>query len=118
MERFGGVHGGKFGKRRQYQFQLVEPTCMAFGTDLNLAPCIIRRESKQNRSLSSSHHLSRSPTIWRGGKVPQQEFLQPHHHHLTSINSKIDHRNDGNFLTAQELLDALPVKISCGLLTP
>jgi hypothetical protein len=39
-----GVHGGKFGKRRRYQFRLVELTCRALGTDQNSTPYIIRRE--------------------------------------------------------------------------
>jgi hypothetical protein len=52
LERFGGVNGGKFGKRRQYQFHLVELTCGAFGTDQNLAPYIKRRESQRETQLS------------------------------------------------------------------
>ncbi len=52
QERFGGVHGGKFGKRRQYQFRLVEFTCGALGTDQNSAPYIKRRESQGDTQLS------------------------------------------------------------------
>jgi len=48
-----------------------------------------------------------SRTIWWGEKVTEQEFRQPHQNHLTSINSIIDRRDDGNVLIAQELLDAL-----------
>ena len=44
QERFRGVHGGKFGKRRQYQFRFVELTCGALGTDQNSTPYIIRWE--------------------------------------------------------------------------
>jgi len=51
-------------------------------------------------------------------KVSEKEFQRPHQHHLTSINAEIDHRDDGNFLTAQQLLDALPAKIGWGILTP
>ena len=45
--------------------------------------------------------------LFGGGKVPQQEFLQPHKNYLTSINCKIVCLNNGNVLVAQELLDAL-----------
>jgi hypothetical protein len=47
-----GVNGGKFGKRRQYQFRLVELTCGALGTDQNSAPYIKRRESQRETQLS------------------------------------------------------------------
>jgi hypothetical protein len=52
QERFGGVHGGKFEERRQYQFHLVELTCRALGTDQNSTPYIIRRESQRETQLS------------------------------------------------------------------
>ncbi len=52
QEHFCGVHGGKFGQRRQYQFRLVELTCGALGTDQNSASHIIRRESKGDTQLS------------------------------------------------------------------
>jgi hypothetical protein len=45
-------HGGKFGKRRQYQFRLVELTRGALGTDQNSAPYIKRRESQREAQLS------------------------------------------------------------------
>jgi hypothetical protein len=51
-------------------------------------------------------------------KGSEQEFRQPHHNHLTSINAEIDRSDDGNVLIAQELLDALLAKIRWGLLTP
>ena len=38
--------------------------------------------------------------------------------HLTSINSVIDHRDDGNVLITRELSDALLTKICWGILTP
>jgi hypothetical protein len=59
-----------------------------------------------------------SRTIWQGKKVSEQEFRRPHHNHLTSIKSEIDHRDDGNVLIARELSDALLAKIRWGLLTP
>jgi hypothetical protein len=37
-EHFGSVHRGKFKKRRQYQFGVLELTCEVLGTDQNLAP--------------------------------------------------------------------------------
>ena len=37
---------------------------------------------------------------------------------LTSINSEIDCRNNGNVLIARDLLDALQAKICWGILTP
>ncbi len=52
QERFRGVHGGKFGKRRQYQFRLAELTCRALGTDQNSTPYIIRRKSQGDTQLS------------------------------------------------------------------
>ena len=45
--------------------------------------------------------------LFGGKKSLEQEFRQPHQNHLTSINSIIDRRDDGNVLIAQELLDAL-----------
>jgi len=38
-------------------------------------------------------------------KVSEEEFRQPHQHHLASINAEIeiDHRDDGNVLIAREL---------------
>ena len=59
-----------------------------------------------------------SRIIWRKKKGSEQEFRQPHHNHLTSINAEIDRRDDGNVLIAQELSDALLAKIRWGLLTP
>jgi hypothetical protein len=44
-----------------------------------------------------------SQTIWQGKKVSEQEF--PHHNHLTSINAKIDRRDDGDVLIAQRISD-------------
>ena len=52
-----------------------------------------------------------SPAFLAGKKVSEQEFQQPHHNHLTSINVDIEHPDDGNVLIAQELSDALPAKI-------
>ena len=63
---------------------------------------------------STEAHL----VLFGGKKVSEQEFRQPHHNHLTSINSEIDRRDDGNVLIARELLDALLAKIRWGLLTP
>jgi hypothetical protein len=34
-----GVYGGKFGKRGQYLFQSLEPTCAALSTDQISTPC-------------------------------------------------------------------------------
>jgi hypothetical protein len=65
------------------------------------------------------HQLSRLISDYlAGGKVPQQEFLQPHHNHLASINCEIVHPDNENVLIAQELSDALRTKIDRGLLTP
>jgi hypothetical protein len=62
------------------------------------APCILRGSSRTG--------------LFSGGKkVSEQEFRQPHHNHLTSINAEIDRRDDGNVLVARELLDALRAKI-------
>ena len=56
------------------------------------------------------------------GKKSQNKNFDDHiatdHNHLTSINSKIDRRYDGNVLIARELSDALPAKICWGILTP
>jgi hypothetical protein len=57
--RARGVHGGKFGKRRQYQFRLVELTCGALGTDPNSAPDIKRRESQRETQLSVLEDITR-----------------------------------------------------------
>ncbi len=109
LERFGGVHGGKFGKRRQYQFRLVELTCGALGTNQNSAPHITRRERQREAHIG----------LFGGKKkVSEQEIRQPHHNHLTSINAEIDRCNDGNVLVARELSDALRAKIRWGILTP
>jgi hypothetical protein len=58
-----------------------------------------------------------SRTFWQK-KISEQEFRQPHQHHLASINAKIDRRGDGNVLIARELSDALQAKICWGILTP
>jgi len=78
-----------------------------------LQPPMLSEEGGETTILRGS-----SRTIWRGKKVSEQEFRRPHHNHLTSINSVIDHRDDGNVLIARELLDALLTKISWGILTP
>ncbi len=66
------------------------------------------------------HHPPRliSDYLAGGGEVSEQEFRRPHHNHLTSIYSVIDHRDDGNVLIARELRDALLTKICWGILTP
>ena len=46
QERFGSVHGGNFGKRKQNQVRLVELTCQ------NSTPYIIRRENQGDTQLS------------------------------------------------------------------
>ena len=61
---------------------------------------------------------SSSRTIWQG-KITSQNFQQPHQNHLTSINSEIDHCDDGNVLITRELLNnTLRAKICWGILTP
>jgi hypothetical protein len=45
-----------------------------------------------------------SPAFLAGKKVSEQEFRQPHHNHLTSINSVINHHNDGNVFIARRIL--------------
>jgi len=57
-----------------------------------------------------------SPAFLAGKKV-SEEFRRPHHN-LSSVNSVIDHRDDGNVLIALELSDALLTKICWGILTP
>ena len=47
-------------------------------------------------SPSSEAHLG----LFGGEKVPEQKFRRPHHNQLTSINAKIDHRDDGSVLIA------------------
>ena len=42
-----------------------------------------------------------------GKQVSEQEFCRPHQNHVTSINSEINHRVNGNVLIAKELSDAL-----------
>ena len=66
-----------------------------------------------------------SPTTSQGSsmaflakKNSKQEFRRPPQNHLTSINSEIDRRNNGNVLIAQELSEALQAKICWGILTP
>jgi hypothetical protein len=41
-----GVYGGKFGRRGQYLFQSVEPTCVALGTDQISTPYNKRQENQ------------------------------------------------------------------------
>ncbi len=67
----------------------------------------------------ADHHSPGLISGFSGGeKVSEQEFGRPHHNHLTSINVKIEHPDDGNVLIARELSDALPAKICWGILTP
>jgi len=51
-------------------------------------------------------------------KMSQNKNFDDHPNHLTSINSEIDRRDDGNVLVARELSDALQAKIRWGILTP
>ena len=69
---------------------------------------------------AAQHHPPRLISYYLAGKkkVSEQEFRRPHHNHLTSINSEIDRRDDGNVLVARELSDALRAKIRWGILTP
>ena len=71
-------------------------------------------------SLHKHHTILRgsSRTIWREKKSLRTRISTTTYNHLTSINSVIDHCNDGNVLIAWELLDALPAKICWGILTP
>jgi len=41
--------------------------------------------------------------IWQGKKVSEQEFRRPHQNHLTSINAKIDRRDDGDVRIAPQI---------------
>jgi hypothetical protein len=43
--------------------------------------------------------------LFGGKKSLRKEFRRPHQHHLTSINSKIDRRNDGNVLITPRTSD-------------
>jgi hypothetical protein len=47
-----GVHRGKFGKRGQYLFRSVKPTCAALSTDQISTPYNKRRESQRETQLS------------------------------------------------------------------
>ena len=68
-----------------------------------------------DRAPSSEAHLG----LFGGKtKMSHNKNFNDHPNHLTSINSKIDHRDDGNVLVAQELLDALLAKIRWGIMTP
>jgi hypothetical protein len=78
----------------------------------------IRRASKTKINNSPSSDPGSSRTIWRGKKSPQNKNFDDHPSHLTSINSKIDHHDDGNVLVTQELSDSLLAKIRWGILTP
>jgi len=59
-----------------------------------------------------------SRTIWRGKKVSEQEFWQPHHNHLTSINVDIERPDDGNVDPVRRMYAETRAKISCCLVTP
>jgi hypothetical protein len=54
----------------------------------------------------------------RRPKIDKKTFRQQKLNHLTSNNVDIEHRDDGNVLIAQEILDALQAKIIWGLLPP
>jgi hypothetical protein len=73
-----------------------------------------------NDSTSILHTTLRgsSPTIWRKKKTLKTRISTTTQNHLTSINSVIDHRDDGNVLITRELSDALLTKICWGILTP
>jgi len=48
------VHGGRFGKRGQYQLPIVEPTCAAFGTTKK-QPRALGRNSLHTDTLTPRH---------------------------------------------------------------
>ena len=56
--------------------------------------------------------------LFGGEKTSQNKNFDNHTEPLTSINSVIDHRDDGNVLIARVLSDALLTKICWGILTP
>jgi hypothetical protein len=64
---------------------------------------------------SSEAHLG----LFGGEKKSQNKNFDDHiQPFLTSINSEIDRRDDGNVLVARELSDALRAKIRWGIMTP
>ena len=85
------------------------------------SPChLLARDSLAKHPWPMLHTILRgsSGTIWRGGKVSEQEFWRPHHNHSTSINAEIDRRDDGDVCIAQQISDILQAKIRWGLLIP
>ena len=105
MIRPDKLHNG-FGFVVQFRVGIWYLSCQGRGQVL------IKRNSKE--MWREVVHL----VLFGGKKKVRQEFRRPHHNHLTSINSEIDRRDDGNVLVAQELSDALRAKIRWGILTP
>jgi len=57
------------------------------------------------RAIVWTHTSSqgRSTDVLAEKKVSEQEFRQPQHNHLTTINAKIDRRDNGRVLIAQRI---------------
>ncbi len=73
--------------------------------------------------MGGAPHVTTSYGTWGGTvvtfrrekKVPP---LQTQRHNSSNNYTKMERRNDGNFLIARQISDALRTKISRGLITP
>jgi hypothetical protein len=68
--------------------------------------------STMSKAPPPSAHLV---TFWQEKKVPP---LQTQRHNLSNNYTEMECRNDGNFLIARQISDALRTKIARGLITP
>ncbi len=83
--------------------------------DDTIDPAGAARRNGEKKTPSFEAHLG----LFGGKKkMSHNKNFDDHPNHLTSINSEIDRRDDGNVLVAQELSDALLAKIRWGILTP
>jgi len=89
---------------------------------LHAMPQRAREESSaRQKPKSTTHHPpTRAHLGLFGGekKSPQNKNFDDHPSHLTSINSQIDHHDNGNVLVTRELSDSLLAKIKWVILTP
>ncbi len=82
---------------------------------IDIAPHGHARPVMSNRLVQLTTSQRSSSNFLVGKKVPP---LQTQHHNLSNNYTEMEHCNDGNFLIAQQISNALQTKIAWGLITP
>ncbi len=75
-------------------------------SDFQVYMCAYRHKTYTHRPKLHTWNVEAHLVLFGGKKkVSEQEFRRPHHNHLTSFNSEIDRRDDGNVLIAGRIPD-------------